>query len=174
VLRLVSWGSLVRGKGLHVAVQAAELLGSPQRVSIDHFGRVLDSVHARDLQQLARRVRLRLHGAYGEHDMAVAFPAFDLAVFPSLFLETHGMVVDEAMALGLPVVVSDRGAPPARIGARGRVFPPGNAAALAAILQEFLDRPELLLAMRAAAPPPAPTMAEHCAALRGLYEAVSR
>ena len=53
------------------------------------------------------------HGAYG---LADKHPArqMDLAVFPSLCRETYGLVVDEALHHGTPVVVPDIGALPER------------------------------------------------------------
>ncbi|MGH7150679.1 MAG: hypothetical protein ACREIU_08280, partial [Planctomycetota bacterium] len=94
---------------------------------------------------------------------------YDLAVFPSFFLETHSFVVDEALDLGLPVLVSDRGAPRLRVGARGMVFPAGDARALRGILQGFLAEPPALERLRSGAPPPRVELEEHHAALREVY-----
>jgi glycosyltransferase involved in cell wall biosynthesis len=168
-LRLVTWGGLVPGKGLHVLVEACERLPDAARIAIDHYGKVLDDGYRQRLLQAARRVRLSLHGDYDARDMAERFPAYDLMVFPSLFLETHGFAVDEALSLGLPLLVGDRGAPATRVGARGRVFPTGDVAALAGHLAGLMARPGQLAEMRAAAPLPQPSQAEHAAALAEVY-----
>jgi glycosyltransferase involved in cell wall biosynthesis len=168
-LRLVNWGGLVPGKGLRTLVAAAESLPGPADIAIDHFGRVLDEAHAAELRSLAQRTRLRLCGPYDEDTMADVFPGYDAMVFPSLYLETHGFVVDEAMALGLPVIVTDRGAPQLRVGARGRVVPAGDVRALAAVLTELCRAPEMLVAMRAATPPPQPSWQTHLAELQACY-----
>src|SRR5262249_61602232 len=133
-LGMVGWAGCVRGRGLPVRLGACERLPSAERVTLDHYGRTLDAIYGAQLVQSARRVRFALRGLYGRHELAHCFPAYDVMVFPSLFLETHGFVVDEAMALGLPVVVGDRGAPQERVGARGRLFPPADAAALPRVL----------------------------------------
>ena len=60
-------------------------------------------------------------------------------VVPSLWRETHGMVVPEAMAAGIPCIVSSRTAPAATItdGINGRIFTNGNSDDLAALLREL-------------------------------------
>ena len=62
------------------------------------------------------------------------FQGLDLAVFPSLVPESYSMVLDEAVALGLPVVVSDAGALPERVGKGGMICAAGDARALAEAL----------------------------------------
>ena len=71
----------------------------------------------------------------------------DVAVFPSFARETYGLVVDEALRLGLPVVVSDRGALAERVGTRGKVMRAGDASHLAEILKGFLSDPSSLAAL---------------------------
>lgn len=59
--------------------------------------------------------------------------------------ETWGLVVNEAMCFGLPIVISDvPGCGPdlVRHGENGYVFPVGNVAALAQKLADLLDNPE--------------------------------
>jgi glycosyltransferase involved in cell wall biosynthesis len=169
-LRLLSFGGLVPAKGLHTLVDACEGMVAAERVSIDHFGRILDEGYRGELAGRARRVRLALRGAYTKREMAERFPSYDLAVFPSFYMETHGLAVDEALALGLPVLVSDRGALPLRVGGRGLVFPAGDVAALRAILERFVSDPGALADLRRGSPPPPARMEDHRAALRAIYQ----
>ncbi len=64
-----------------------------------------------------------------------------VVVCPSVCYETQGMVVLEAMALGVPVVVSDGIAPSEYVtdGVDGRLFSQGDALALRYVLDEFRD-----------------------------------
>lgn len=72
------------------------------------------------------------------------YAAADLFVLPSYY-DTYGVVVNEAMACGLPVVTTDRvGAAHDLVqeGANGMIVPVGDAAALAAALERILtDEP---------------------------------
>jgi starch synthase len=76
----------------------------------------------------------------------------DVLVFPSYF-EGFGAVLLEAMAAGLPVIATDAtGAPDVMTnGLEGYVIPAGDAAALKDAMQRFVDSPENLGPMSAAA-----------------------
>ncbi len=68
--------------------------------------------------------------------------AVDLAVFPSIFPESFGLVVAEAMSARLPFVASDVGALP-EVGGPGRIYPrPGDATALADAIEATLAEPD--------------------------------
>lgn len=170
--RVVCWGGLVEGKGLDQLLAACELLEQP--IELHHFGRLIETSYADQLRRDAVRTTLHLHGSFDTTTMRREFPRFDLAVFPSLFRETYGLVVDEAMQLGLPVLVSDRGAPKERIGGRGVVFPPEDVEGLAALLAHYIRKPDRLAELRAACPPPVMSMAEHAAALHRIYDRAVR
>jgi len=163
-LAVASWGALDPGKGLRTVVAAAERLADPARVTIHHHGRVLDAAERDAVRAAARRARLELHGPYSIEQLAAAAAGYDVAVFASRYFETWGLVVDEALAFGLPVLVSDRGAPASRVGARGRSFPAGDEAALAKLLAECLDG-ALLGELAAGRAPRALAMDDHLAAL---------
>jgi glycosyltransferase involved in cell wall biosynthesis len=77
-------------------------------------------------------------------DVATLVPAFDIACLTSRF-ECAPLSVIEAMAAGLPVVVSDVGAVRDMVGdgAEGFVVPPGDAAALADRLDRLAADPVL-------------------------------
>lgn len=89
-----------------------------------------------------------------DHEAMVArYHAADICVVPSIWAEPFGMVALEAMACGRPVVVSDTGGLRDTIehGVSGFRVPPGDAAALAAMLVRLLDDRGLRAAMGAAA-----------------------
>lgn len=161
-MRFVTWGGLVPGKGLGLLVEACAQL--PFAVEVHHFGGILDADFAEQLRA-SSTVPLHLHGPF-----TAALPPelanYDLAVFPSYFVETYGYTVDEAMLQGLPVVVAERGAPPERIGDRGVLFRAGDAADLARALRDAVARLEQL---RRGSPRFRSTWPEHVAALTAHY-----
>ena len=168
-LRIVSWGGLVPGKGMGTLVAACASMQRRERVSVHHYGRILDQAFKERLLAEARGFELCFEGPYEETTAETRFASYDLAVFPSLYLETHGFVVDEALSLGLPVIVSDRGAPPSRVGRRGRVFRAGDVGELAGLLDELVTDRGQLAAMRAGSHPRSPTFEEHRAAVDAVY-----
>jgi glycosyltransferase involved in cell wall biosynthesis len=105
-----------------------------------------------ELERFAREHGIRAHfaGFVNQTDLPKHYAASDLFVLPSTY-EPRGMVVNEAMACGLPMVVSDRiGAigDLVRHGENALVFEAGNAGALAEALERCLD-PELRARMAA-------------------------
>lgn len=75
----------------------------------------------------------------------------DLACVPSVCEEQFGLVALEAMACGVPLVVSNSGALPEIIGDAGLVVPKGDHVALAGAILELLQSPERLLSLSARA-----------------------
>jgi glycosyltransferase involved in cell wall biosynthesis len=81
------------------------------------------------------------HGFQNQSRMPSLYAAADLLVLPSDHLETWGLVVNEAMACGVPAVVSDAvGCGPDLIdpGRTGAVFPLGDVTALSEAIQSTL------------------------------------
>jgi glycosyltransferase involved in cell wall biosynthesis len=94
------------------------------------------------------------------------------ALSGSLAPESHGLVADEALALGLPLVLPRSGAFAQRFrdGRGVRFYEPGDVAALARVIGE-LALPGHLDALRARpAPPRGPGAAAVLGVLEGLYE----
>lgn len=75
------------------------------------------------------------------------------AIVPSLWEETFGLVVVEAMAVGVPSVASHRGSFPEIIedGVNGVLVEPGSSCALASVFQDIETRPERYVALGHAA-----------------------
>lgn len=105
----------------------------------------------------SQRERLQLHkrvhfsGEADEENLNALYQQADLFVLPS-YHEGYGMVLDEAIARGLPIVASDAGAIPSTIpSGAGLLVPPGNSDALAASLRRFMEDDVLRHAMQKAA-----------------------
>jgi glycosyltransferase involved in cell wall biosynthesis len=93
----------------------------------------------------AHKVNVDLRGFLNQTELGVAYSAADLLVLPSLS-EPWGLVVNEAMHFGLPVIVSSKvgsGLDLVREGENGSVFPAGSASGLAARLQELAESDDL-------------------------------
>jgi glycosyltransferase involved in cell wall biosynthesis len=100
--------------------------------------------------------RIRVLGPLGGKALDAAYADADLLVLPSR-AETYGMVVTEALARGLPVVGTRVSGVPEALGATddglvpGLLVPPGDPAALAAAIRDWLTDPGLRERLRAAA-----------------------
>lgn len=168
-LQIATWGGLVRGKGLRVLVEAARRL-PPGSVELHHHGSDLDEEFGAEVLELAGDLPLTLHGAFEPGELSERLAGIDLAVHPSLYLETYGYTTDEALHLGLPVVVPDRGAPAERVGTRGIVFRVGDVEDLARVLGELVESPRRLEQLAAGHHAPLTSAADHARAIVRRYE----
>jgi glycosyltransferase involved in cell wall biosynthesis len=96
--------------------------------------------YARSLRARAARPDLAGRVRFLDHvdDVLDRMRDWTVAVLPSLYPESAGLVVLEAMSLGVPVVVTDHGGPPEVVGDAGLVVPPGDPAALAGAIDRLL------------------------------------
>lgn len=91
--------------------------------------------------------RIQLLGELDERHMAVAYANADLFVFPSRY-EGYGMVIDEALAAGLPVLSSDGGALALTTQKPGAcTYPAGDVSELARRLRSLIVNPAVLQAL---------------------------
>jgi glycosyltransferase involved in cell wall biosynthesis len=136
-----------------IPVKCCELLVRAFARGVEHGVLVIVGTGAleADLRALAQRLapgRVHFTGFVNQSRMPAAYALGDVFVLPSAF-EPWGLAVNEAMCLGLPVVVSDQvGAGPDLVsGKNGWVFRSGDETALAAVLREACASPERLRAM---------------------------
>lgn len=101
-----------------------------------------DGVQREQCEQfsVAHKIPVTFAGFLNQRRLPEAYAAADCLVLPSDEGETWGLVVNEAMASGLPAIVSDRvGCGPDLIcpGATGAIFPFGDEQQLADLLDRF-------------------------------------
>ncbi|QDU84305.1 Glycogen synthase [Planctomycetes bacterium Pla163] len=176
VLRIGSWGHYAEHKGLEVLIDAVRALPDPTRVELRLAGGTVLPAHRARLEERARGLPVRFDEGYAPHELG-ALPVTDVHLFASgsLARESWGLVVDEALALGLPVVLPRAGAFAER--AQGvewaRLYEQTRAEDLARVLRELLENPPALARMSAAVPDRAALFFDgdaQAAALASVYE----
>lgn len=152
-LRFGFVGALMPHKGAHVAVEAFRGL-PPGRARLRIWGDASqDPGYAAGLGRDLRGADVALAGRFPEERKAEVFGELDVLLVPSTGLESYGIVVDEAMAHGVPVVASRDGALPERFpGTCGAFFRPGDAGELRAWVERLCADPGLVAAWRRALP----------------------
>lgn len=154
-LELCLFGHLTPIKGAHLALEALRALPNPRALRLHLLGAEADPAYARRLRTLAEGLDVVFHGAYDLAALA-AHPARHAALLLACSLghESYGMVLDEALDLGLPWLLPAAGAFQERAAGQpyARLFAPGDAGALAAALRRLLEAPAEVAALRAAVP----------------------
>lgn len=172
-LHLGYLGSLSPQKGVDVLIKAVNKL-PPEGVRLTLYGDTTVMVdYTAELRALARHPGIVFAGPVAREAVWQALANLDALVVPSLWYEAAPTTIREAFAVGLPVIASDLGTMPdlVRDGHNGRLFPPGDSVALAAILSELMNDPGRLQALAAGVEPDRP-MSEHVAELLEEYEQV--
>lgn len=176
-LRILCLAHLSPRKAQHQLVEAlsrlpvsdwhCELVGSTER-DADYAATVLSGIRDLGLSE-----RVRVAGELSGPELATAFRRATLFVLPSLY-EGYGMVVDEALAHGLPVITSDGGALAETAARPGCVtYPAGGVDALAGLLADRLEHPDRLARQREEALASAGNLKSWDQAAREFREAVA-
>jgi glycosyltransferase involved in cell wall biosynthesis len=157
---LICVGALGRHKGQDLLVEALAELGDLDWQCVlagplDRDADFVSQLQAR-ITRLGYGDRVRLAGVLTGADLSHAYTTADLLVAPSRS-ETYGMAVAEALAHGVPVIAAAVGGLPEALGAAadgtrpGQLIPPGDPAALAAAIGDWLGDERLRHRLRAAA-----------------------
>jgi glycosyltransferase involved in cell wall biosynthesis len=146
VVRFLFVGKLSIHKGLHTLRAAFDAIPGSD-LSLTLVGRPVSDVEVRLIDQWKdKRVRV-----VDEVDnIADAYRTSDVFVFPS-FVEGFGMVILEAMAAGLPVIVTDRCSTVVRDGLDGYVVTAGSTEALREKMVHLANSPRDRLRLGASA-----------------------
>jgi len=138
-IRLIYVGSLIQRKGIHTLVKAMKLC---KKNAVDI---ILDVYGPGDSSIFEKSNTIEYKGVipFGEAQEVIA--GYDVLVLPSLY-DGWGVVVNEALLQGVPVIVSDQ------VGAKtlieesgaGAVFPVDQAEALVSLLSELAGQRTVL------------------------------
>lgn len=159
--KLLFVGRLERRKGAHILLSVLEPLLASRHDWECHLvgvegqkqpdGMTLKESFVRQHSAKPWFPRVTFHGLAHDRDLMSHYQSCDLFVAPSLF-ESFGLIYQEAMQFGIPVVGTQTGGVPEVVqdGVEGILAEPGNADSLAQALAGLMDNPELRQRMGAA------------------------
>jgi len=178
-LVLTTWGHHSALKGTDLLLDAIGRLPEPRRVELHVLGESVTPEYEADLRRRSADLRVHFHGAFAGAPALAEHPGADahLMVSGTRARESWGMVVDEALRLGLPCVLPNSGAFVERAeGAAWAVlYEAGDPSSLADGLQAVLEDPDRLVRMRAGLPEPeavVPSLEAHVATWSSIYEEI--
>ena len=141
--RLLFVGRLIRGKGVDLLIEALRILKGRGKI----FGlRVLGEGPERErLMALAHDLPVEFEGIKTLTELAQIFNQHRVLVIPSMWDETFGLIALEGIACGCRVIGASDGGLPEAIGPCGRIFPRGDANALADLIEKEGNEEDLLV-----------------------------
>jgi putative glycosyltransferase (TIGR04348 family) len=149
-LRALMVGHLRNEKDPRTAFAAMCLLATREDIALDHIGGVLDDALADEARTLTtEQPRYRWLGALPHADTLRRIQRAHVLVHPSV-MEGGAHAVMEAVRSGTPVLAARVSGNVGMLGRNFRgYFEPGDAAGLAALLQQLRDEPAMLPMLRA-------------------------
>lgn len=162
-LRVTYLGALAWQKGVHVLVEAAREL-DPQRVAVRVYGNpdTFPDYSAR-LRALANPQTTIFEGPVPNAEVGRVLAQTDVLAVPSLWYENSPVVIQEAHAVGVPLLASDTGALPEKVGRGGSLVPRGEVAAWRAALATWPGGHSFT-------PEPVLSVEEHVTRIETLYQ----
>ncbi|HEV2845523.1 MAG TPA: glycosyltransferase [Thermoanaerobaculia bacterium] len=172
-LRFGLIGSILPHKGIHLAV-AAFRGAAPSRAKLRIWGDPTISPSYTAELVAASSPAVCFEGRFDEARRAEILAGIDVLLMPSLGLESFGLVAREALAEGVPVLASRRGAleelfDPAAGPPCGALFDPEDPDELREWIARLVERPEIVAGWRAARPV-VKGMDEHAEEIEAVYD----
>ncbi len=175
-------GNIRRWKGQHVLVEAVKdlpedvrrrlvvlFVGAVSSTDRDYFAQLSETVAAAGLEEAVRFLGAR-------NDVPNLLASSDVAVHASILPEPFGLVVVEAMALGIPIVAARNGGPSEIVTPdSGLLFDPASPRELADCLTRLARNSELRAAIATAARIRADAFSldRHVDAMMALYDGIT-
>lgn len=163
-------GSISPHKGVHVAVDAMRGI-EPSDATLHIWG---DAGALPDYTaEMTNGSGVVFEGRFREEEKGRTFASMDVLVVPSIGVESFGLAAREAMACGVPVIASSGGALSEMFapGLCGEFFPPGDAAALRAVIRRIVESPDIIDRWREHLPTPKRDDV-HAAEIEAVYRSV--
>jgi glycosyltransferase involved in cell wall biosynthesis len=165
-------GGLSPQKGVHILVDAFNLLPPGRLLTIAGDETVFPEYCA-ELRRRATHPGIRFAGRLQRAEVWQTLASVDVIVVPSLWYETASLVVQEAFAVGIPVVAAEHGALAERVHHQvdGLLVPPGDTAALRRALHRLMEE-DGLVARLASGIRPILSISEHAQLVEEVYRDV--
>ncbi|MFB3788731.1 MAG: glycosyltransferase [bacterium] len=138
-MSIVTAARLIPRKGIDVLLRAcARLAAANQPFQCHIIGDGPEEMPLRNLAAFLRITeRVHFHGRMEKEQVAAFLPRCDIFVLPS-YAEGMSNAALEAMACGLPLLLTDTGGSRELIAGNGAIIPPGDAGRLAEMLTQWL------------------------------------
>jgi glycosyltransferase involved in cell wall biosynthesis len=175
-LRVLHAGNRAQVKGTLDLVRAIAALPRGT-VELTLAGTEVEPGFDQRLREHARDMPLVIRPRYDARELIELLRRADLAAYPSRATESYGLVVEEALAAGVPAWVSSAGALSETLrscaahpdAVPGQVLPAGDAASWTEAFRGLLSFPMMLDRQRSAIAPHARTARDAARELEGLY-----
>jgi glycosyltransferase involved in cell wall biosynthesis len=166
-------GGLSWQKGVHVLIAAFNDLPMEGSLLAIWGDQKAFPDYVKELLELAQHQGIEFNGQLSRERLWSVLAGYDVVVVPSLWYETASLIIQEAFAVGVPVIASGIGALKSRVidGVDGLLVPPNDPTALAAALSKLRNNPDLLRRLQSGIQA-VYTIPEHASEIEDLYESV--
>jgi glycosyltransferase involved in cell wall biosynthesis len=166
-------GGLSWQKGVHVLIEAFNDLPKEGSLLAIWGDQEAFPGYVKELLKLVKHQGIKFKGQLSRERLWSVLAGYDVVVVPSLWYETASLIIQEAFAVGVPVIASGIGALKSRVidGVDGLLVPPNDPIALAAALRKVRNNPDLLRRLQSGIQP-VYTIPEHAREIEVLYESV--
>lgn len=151
LFKIVFVGRCTDIKGVHLLIEAVQLLGPEKNLEVHFFGPDWsDQYGSQLLEQVGPDSRFQKPRLIPGDRMIEELKAMDICVIPSLWPETGPFVLFDAFAAGLPVIATDLAGLQERIrdGVDGLLFKWNDVDDLRGKLEQLLNDQELFMGLR--------------------------